>query len=267
MWRHPGLPGTDLLRAHYVRHTFPPHSHDTYTIAVIDAGLEEYRYRGTLQRSGPDSLALVEPGVVHTGNAGVPEGWRYRVQYPEEPVVTAAAADLGHRGPVLFTSSSPHDPELAALLRSSHRAAEHGDALSASSLARQALHGLVARHARAPSGRPTAAAGPAAVAQARQLLESRLTDPPTLEELAAHCGTAPFALLRAFRSVHGLPPHAYLTDLRVRRARSLLAGGLPPADTAASVGFADQAHLTRHFKRRVGVPPGAFQRGAARPPG
>jgi AraC-like DNA-binding protein len=69
-----------------------------------------------------------------------------------------------------------------------------------------------------------------------------------------------FALLRAFRDETGLPPHAYLNQLRVRRARRLLDGGLAPALVAVQAGFADQAHLTRHFKRVVGLPPGAYQR-------
>ncbi|MFD0776484.1 helix-turn-helix transcriptional regulator, partial [Streptomonospora algeriensis] len=89
----------------------------------------------------------------------------------------------------------------------------------------------------------------------------RLADPPGLEELAAAVDTPPFALLRAFRSAHGLPPHAYVNDIRVQRARRLLGEGIPPADVAACLGFADQPHLTRHFKRSTGVPPGAFQRG------
>jgi transcriptional regulator GlxA family with amidase domain len=66
--------------------------------------------------------------------------------------------------------------------------------------------------------------------------------------------------LRAFRGETGLPPHAYLNQLRVRRARVLLDDGVTPADVAVQVGFADQAHLTRHFKRVVGVPPAAYQR-------
>ena len=71
---------------------------------------------------------------------------------------------------------------------------------------------------------------------------------------------SPFALLRAFRAETGLPPHAYLNQIRVRLARRLLDDGLAPAVVAAEAGFADQAHLTRHFKRVVGVPPGAYQR-------
>ena len=80
-------------------------------------------------------------------------------------------------------------------------------------------------------------------------------------------GLSQFALLRAFRAETGLPPHAYLNQIRVRRARTLLDGGITPADVAMTTGFADQAHLTRHFKRVVGVPPGAYQRERARAAG
>lgn len=85
-------------------------------------------------------------------------------------------------------------------------------------------------------------------------------EPPTLERLAGDLGTSPFALLRAFRDAYGMPPHAWLTDVRVRRARRLLDSGVAPAEAAVTVGFTDQPHLNRHFTRIVGVPPGAYQR-------
>jgi predicted branched-subunit amino acid permease/AraC-like DNA-binding protein len=62
--------------------------------------------------------------------------------------------------------------------------------------------------------------------------------------LAAAVEASPFSLLRAFRAETGLPPHAYVNQRRVRLARDLLTQGVAPADVAARVGFADQAHLT-----------------------
>jgi transcriptional regulator GlxA family with amidase domain len=125
-----------------------------------------------------------------------------------------------------------------------------------------ALAGLLSAHA-APGtagGPGPVRKAPEAVSAVRDLLAERLADPPTLAELATLTGLSQFALLRAFRAATGLPPHAYLNQLRVRRARGLLDDGLPAAEVAARTGFADQAHLTRHFKRVVGVPPAAYQR-------
>jgi len=161
-----------------------------------------------------------------------------------------------------FPDTVLYDARTAATLRAAHLSAEHGDRLASSSLLRSALATLLSAHATpgAVRRRSTGRRAPAAVAVARELISGRLADPPALDELAAAAGLSPFALLRAFRAETGLPPHAYLNHLRVRQARALLDLGLVPAEVAARTGFADQAHLTRHFKRVVGVPPGSYQR-------
>ena len=278
-WRHAAVEGVDLLRARFVTHRYGRHAHETYTFGLIEAGVEEFEYGGSLLRAGAGSIALLNPDVVHTGQAATPAGWRYRVLYPKVSVVTDVAAELGWRpGTPQFPQTVHYDQVTAALLRSAHQAAEHGDQLASSTLLRSALAGLLCRHAAGgpagpgpgsgPGPSPGARTGnraPAAVSTVSDLLHERLVDPPSLAELAMMTGLSQFALLRAFRAQTGLPPHAYLNQLRVRRARLLLDGGQPPADVAAHVGFADQAHLTRHFKRVVGVPPAAYQRERLQP--
>jgi len=261
-WRHAGVPGVDLLRARYVTHRYTRHAHETYTFALIEDGIEEFSYGGSLLRAGAGGVALLNPDMVHTGQAGTPAGWAYRVLYPDPALVAGVAADLGWaRGTPFFPDTVVYDARSGRLLRAAHIAAEHGDRLASSTLLRAALAGLLRAHAR-PGGRSAAAPArsPAAVRAVRDLLAERLADPPSLEDLARESGMSPFALVRAFRSETGLPPHAYVNHLRVRLARQLLDGGAAPADVAARAGFADQAHLTRHFKRVVGVPPRAYQR-------
>jgi AraC-like DNA-binding protein len=263
--RHPAEPGVDLLSARYVTHRYSRHAHPTYTIGLIEYGVEEFEYAGSILRAAAGQVALLNPEVVHTGQAGVPDGWRYRVIYPTVRVVTEVAAELGARdGTPYFPETVVDDPGAARLLRSVHHSAGHGDALASSSLLRATLAGLLRRHAaRTPVTGRDAIAPPPAVRAARDLLHERPAAPPALGELAEAVGTGPYALLRAFRAAYGLPPHAYLTNLRVQRAREMLDAGLRPAEVAARVGFTDQAHLTRHFKRIVGVPPGAYLLGRA----
>lgn len=262
-WRHPAVPGTDLLRARYVTHRFTRHVHDGYAIGVIVKGVEEFDYRGTLLRAGAGELVLVNPDASHTGQAGTPDGWSYRMLYPSIDALAGVAAELG------VPYSTPHfpeqvvrDAEVAALLCRAHLAAERGDALAASTLSRTLFARLVTRHATPRPAAVLPAEGRRAVREALDLLHGSLVDPPTLDDLAGAVGARPFALLRAFKAATGLPPHAYLTSLRVRQARHLLLSGVRPAQVAAEVGFTDQAHLNRHFKRIVGVPPAAYQRAA-----
>jgi AraC-like DNA-binding protein len=263
-WRHGAVPGVDLLRATYVTHRYARHAHETYTVGVIESGVEEFDYGGARLRAGPGAVALLNPEVVHTGQAGTAEGWSYRMLYPAVSLVAGLASELGApRGTPAFDETVVDDARCARLLRSAHLAAEHGDRLASASLLTAALAGILRAHARLPgyAGRPARARkSSAAVTAVRDVLADRLADPPGLDELALATGMSPFALLRAFRDETGLPPHAYLNQLRVRLARRLLDSGLPPADVAARAGFADQPHLSRHFKRVVGVPPGAYQR-------
>ncbi|MFI6521610.1 AraC family ligand binding domain-containing protein [Spirillospora sp. NPDC050679] len=263
-WRHPALPGLDLLRARYVTYRFGRHVHESYAIGLIESGVEEFEHTGDLWRAGPGMIGVVNPEVVHTGQAGTPEGWAYRVLYPTPDLMAGIAAELGAApGTPSFPVPVIDDPQAVALLRVAHRAGERGDALAASSLMREGLAVLL-RHARnVPEPRP-ARAVPAAVRTARDILHADLLDPPALEELAEAAGTGPFRLVRAFRAAYGLPPHAYLNQIRVHEARRLLEEGLRPAEVAARTGFADQAHLTRHFKRAVGVPPGAYRKARLR---
>ena len=228
-WRHAAVPGVDLLRARFVTHRYARHMHETYTLALIEDGVEEFRYGGSLLRAGRGAVALLNPEMVHTGQAGVPEGWSYRVLYPAVSVVREVSAELaGSAGTPFFPDTVVDDPRGARLVRAAHLAAEHGDPLASASLLHGALAGLLREHARAGRrGRPRESRP--AVRTAVSLLHERVTDPPTLEELALATGVGPFALMRAFRAETGLPPHAYLNQLRVRQARALLDRGVPPA--------------------------------------
>ena len=97
-----------------------------------------------------------------------------------------------------------------------------------------------------------------AVARTRDALHERFADEVPLEQLASIAGMSKCHLVHLFHKEMGLPPHAYQIQLRVARARVLVAAGVPLAEVATMTGFADQSHLTRLFKRVVGMPPGQY---------
>jgi AraC-like DNA-binding protein len=73
---------------------------------------------------------------------------------------------------------------------------------------------------------------------------------------------SPFYFARAFQSETGLPPHVYLENERIRRVRAFLDRGEPLGCAAVMAGYSDQSHLTRRFKRFLGITPGQYVRQA-----
>ncbi|MCD9006424.1 AraC family transcriptional regulator [Luteimonas sp. XNQY3] len=81
----------------------------------------------------------------------------------------------------------------------------------------------------------------------------------TLDELAGLAGMSRYQVIRAFRTVTGMTPHAWQLNHRVNLARDWIRSGASLADVALHLGFADQAHFQRVFKAHAGVTPGRFR--------
>lgn len=257
------FPELDCLTATFTTHAYPPHTHDTYVIGSIGSGCEVWNTRGRLHRAGPGDLLFNLPLDIHDG---MPEagGYSYRMTYPSIDFLTELASGLAGRrcGTPFFPENVVHDPQGAALFAAAHRLLETGgDGLAAEELLTSAYARVLARFARIEPIVLGREAGP--VARVRAVIEARSDEDLRLAELAAIAGLSTHHLIRAFRREVGLTPHAHLIGVRVRRARDLLRIGVSPAEAAITVGFADQAHLGRAFKARIGVPPGAYRRAVA----
>jgi AraC-like DNA-binding protein len=95
----------------------------------------------------------------------------------------------------------------------------------------------------------------------RAYLDTHLFEPVTLTAAASELAASPTQVARAFTETFGITPHAYVIGRRLDAARTRILDGQPLADVASEVGFYDQAHLTRRFKRFLGTTPGQFGHG------
>jgi AraC-like DNA-binding protein len=260
-FRPRGLPGIEALHARFVHHAYRPHSHPTWTVAVVERGAARFELDATQQRAGQGELFVLEPESVHTGMAAVPEGWAYKVLYIE-PQLLHDWDERDCSPPRAARWVVFRDVALRAALDRAHLALLHSPAgsLEIDEAVLGAVAGLRPHLRPGPPARGRGRAEHAAVRRARHHLRERWDQRVTLTELAAVSGLSRFELVRRFRELGAVTPHAFQTDLRIAEARRLLSAGVAPAEVAATCGFADQPHLSRVFKRAVGVSPGRYAR-------
>ncbi|MDM8350100.1 AraC family transcriptional regulator [Pseudomonas sp. sp1636] len=261
-WQSRELGGVELLHAHYVEQRFSPHVHDSFVFAVIERGAHRFRHLGSEHLAPTGGMILINPDEVHSCAKAGDAGWHYRAFYPQVAQVNGVLDELGlaSSGQPGFASSVLYDLQLHRMFARLHRLLE-GDAsaLQQQTAWREAILLLFQRHARIPQA-PLPGREPQAVARAKELLNSQLAEPPSLEQLAAAVNLSPFHFARVFRRATGLPPHAWLQQRRLERARVLLKGGCAPLSVAMQLGFADQSHLGRQFKQAYGVAPGEYRK-------
>ena len=249
-WRADGL-DVEAMHAHLTSHVYHRHSHETYSFGVTETGAQAFTCRNGRHVSGAGMVMTFNPDDPHDGHAATADGFTYWM-------VHVPPAVFGDRPLPLFRDPVLDDPVLAGAVRRLCAAL----AGSAGPLERYERLTSATRllTARAGGGWQAERRTSAAADQIRELLHDRVTEDVTAGDLAAVAGCSRFAAYRAFVAAYGLAPSDYQRQLRLRTARRLLAAGVTPARAAAEAGFADQAHLTRWFRRSYGVTPGAYQR-------
>jgi AraC-like DNA-binding protein len=248
----------ELLTARYLDHQFAPHVHDSYVIALIEDGVERFCCGRTSQVAAARSIIVIPPGEVHDGSSGCEAGWAYRVFYSHPALLAELMAELreGDARLPVFDQVVFDDPALFQALRGLHAALHaSSDALLRAGIWREAMTPLL-RHAGARE--PATGREDAAVRRVQDLLRADLTATLTLADLARAVGLSPWHLNRVFSRTVGMPPHAWRNQWRLAQAKHQLRGGQSAAEVAASLGFADQSHLHRLFKRAFGVTPGGY---------
>ena len=260
-WHATDIGELELLKATYVSHTFARHSHAGYVIGTIEHGVEVFEYRGVTHFAVPGDIVLINPDMVHTGYAGIESGWTYRMFYPSIDLMNSLAEEISHKKGDMpyFNATVVKDIDLARDIRALHRILEQ----SASFLKRQScfkdiMGRLLLKYAAHPPRIKPIGYNRRILKKAVAYIHDNLSENISLKELSTHVGLSPFHFARIFTKHMGLPPHVYRKQQRIHKARRLLRERMPISQVAAETGFADQSHLTRHFKQIVGVTPGQY---------
>jgi AraC-like DNA-binding protein len=247
------LPGVaEVLHASFTDHVYPLHTHDTWGVLIVDHGAVAYDLEHDRHGATHSDVTLLPPHVPHDGRSATSSGFRKRVLYLEHNQFDERLIGRAVDRPTLV------DLPLRAGIARLHQALRHpGDAFEAESrlaLVRERLE----QHLHRSLLPPSRARDSGLARQLRHLLDARIATGLSLSEASRLLNTDATYLVRCFSREYGMPPHRYLTGRRLDHARRLLLAGQPAAAVAHEVGFFDQSHLTRHFKRLLGVTPTAY---------
>lgn len=218
-----------------------------YGVGRIERGATEWWGNGRAWRSSVGAVLLKQPGdvVQHLAHSG-PTTFTV-VRLPTEAVLQAR----DEAGIVITPQLEAGDERAAPFHRLLDAVSAGADPFSLEVLVSEAIAALRPLSKRQPDfSRP--------VKRAVEYLRAELSSSVSLDALAAHAEFDKFHLCRAFRKEIGMPPHRYLTHLRIAQAKRLLREGVRASDLAPLLGFYDQAQLTRHFRRIVGTTPARF---------
>ena len=234
--------------------------HERFAFAVLRKAAAGVRYRRKDDQVYDGNVTVREPGETHY-NTFVAKPSEFKILFVEPFVIADAARELGQRGGFHFPPVAiKDDPYLFRLLYRLCRSIEtKRGGLEQQSLFAATLVEL-ARHTERKLEVPEVKNGKLAIARAMAVLKQRFDQPVTLDELALVSGLSRFRLVHVFTKEAGLSPHAYQVHVRVERARALLRQGIAPAVVAATMGFADQSHFTRHFRKIMHITPSQYAR-------
>ncbi|WP_424808987.1 AraC family transcriptional regulator [Rhodococcus sp. 27YEA15] len=256
----PGVDGiSEVFHADFVGHAYPKHTHDQWSLMLVDRGSIAYDLNRRSHGAAPEIVTLLPPGVAHDGLPGTAAGFRQRILYLETSVLGEELIGRAVDNPEI------RDPLLRRRINQLHRTlTTSDDSLEAES--RLVLLGDGLNHIlESPSGEThsTQSTSRRIAEQLRGLLDARLITGITMREASEILQVSPTYLIKNFSAHFGLPPHTYLTGRRIDLARRGLLEGRAIADVAADVGFHDQSHFARHFVRHLGTTPGRFARSGA----
>jgi len=250
----------ELLHAYYIQHAYPRHSHDYYVLSLIERGRQSFTHKGTKYSTPPGGLILINPGVVHTGEAADEQGFELRALYPSLALMETAAFELtGRRALPYFKEVRVDHPWATNSVLSVHKAMLEGAGrLECESRMLWMMTQLIKRYADTGSTEGHVGKEKRTIQQARHYVEEHFAESVSLKALAQHVSLSPYYLLRVFRAEVGMPPYAYLESVRIRHTQRLIKAGVPLAEAAAEAGFSSQSHMTRQFKKIIGVTPGQY---------
>lgn len=256
MCQSAALEFVEMRIANHSDSCYSTHSHDEFSFGVVDKGHAVYKNTRSSHQVEQGTTVTINPGDAHSCN---PKGasWSYRMLFIDSTWIAKAQQDVCASQHFEYASFEQH------LLTDQQRYREFSTLFNTLLSQTNPLlaEGLLTEYCAQlfdPSlAFKTIQTGEVELAQ--QMIMDQLDETVTLDDLCHVVGLSPYHLIRSFKKRYGQSPHAYQLDQRIKRARLLLKSGQGLASIANALGFSDQSHFQRNFKKRTALTPRQYQ--------
>ena len=252
-WNVRGINGLECFRAFNMIHQFRRHSHEGYTIGVIENGFGDNNYKGSVFHLSPGKIVVMNPDEVHTGIVDSNHPWSYRMFYINQETFQQMLPEKSILP--LFRGLCFEDKYWFKKLHTLHRLLEtNADTLKQQTQFIEDLTAFALAFGKVTSS-VLYGHEPKAVGRIKDYINAHFQRNVNIDDLARITQLSPSYLIRSFKHWVGIPPYMYLIQTRIKHAKKLLAKRMPVIQVAYEMGFSDQSHLTRHFKSITGITP------------
>jgi AraC-like DNA-binding protein len=250
---------------------YEKHTHDELSIGIVEAGISEFYHAGSITNIGPGSVVIINPNVVHSCNPKAGE-WSYKMLYIDTEWLKALLNKvLGLSHIVLNPNNLLHTNCLAtyrdfnALFVLITEAGEQSEIEKrmVGFISRLLLieSWLIEKQGSNAGNRSSAKVHSQRLALSRAFIIEHCTSNLRLDDVASVAGMSRYHFIRAFRRAYGIAPHAFQVAQRVSAGRKLLSNGMSISKIAVNLGFSDQSHFHRNFKKLVATTPKRYKDG------
>ncbi|RXK00288.1 AraC family transcriptional regulator [Arcobacter sp. CECT 8986] len=234
--------------------TFSKHFHNTYTVGLTHDGIFKSINRNSASLSYKNSTRVINPGEVHSGNSN---SWKYTNFYPTIELMSEIYEQIYFEKKIPeFSSHIINDITLYSFLSKFFVSVySNSNKMQIEITLIEALSYLIKNYMSKNKDYEPIFNNMKTIKNSIDFIMDNLDTNITLDELAMSVNLSKYHFLRVFKNSIGLTPHQFILSQRLEKAKDFIAKGISLNETAFYVGFSDQSHFIRNFKKIYGYVP------------
>lgn len=240
--------GISVTHGYNISNAFPVHFHSTYNLGIIELGEREFTYRGLKTVLKQNDIFIIQPFELHSCKSFDNSSHSYKI------------ISLNLDTSCYFPQLTVHQPGLLSNIREFHTLAEYEKSSSRlMNLFEEIIIQLKICSLRYNSANIDEEIS-SRIHLAKQFIEKNCQHDTSLKEMSNIAYLSEFHFNRYFHKCYGLSPYAYYLVCKMKKSQKVLIKQKSVIETTYDIGFFDQSHFTKLFKKHIGVTPGKYLR-------